>query len=102
MGMRTITIFALALAAAACTTTGTGDPVPQTPGQPAPACDAAALQAHIGHKASEKSGAVLLELSGARTLRWVPPRTAVTMDYRPDRLTVSYDDNYVIERISCG
>ncbi|HMO68727.1 MAG TPA: I78 family peptidase inhibitor, partial [Novosphingobium sp.] len=40
--------------------------------------------------------------TGARTLRWMPPRTAVTMDYRADRLTVSYDDNRIIERISCG
>lgn len=65
-------------------------------------CDASQLQEHIGHIASANSGAILLKLSGARVLRWVPPRTAVTMDYRPDRLTVSYDDNYVIERISCG
>jgi hypothetical protein len=34
-------------------------------------------------------------------LRWVPPRTAVTMDYRPDRLTVSYDDAMVITKVSC-
>ena len=65
-------------------------------------CDASELQSHIGHKATAKSGAVLLELSGARVLRWVPPRTAVTMDYRVDRLTVSYDDDMVITRISCG
>jgi predicted GTPase len=30
------------------------------------------------------------------------PRTAVTMDFREDRVTVSYDDNYQIERVSCG
>ena len=70
--------------------------------KPAGECDASELQSHIGHTASEKSGAILLELSGARTLRWVPPRTAVTMDYRPDRLTVSYDDDMAITRISCG
>ena len=52
--------------------------------------------------ATAASGAELMRLSGARTLRWVPPRSAVTMDYRADRLTVSYDDNYTIVRISCG
>ena len=29
------------------------------------------------------------------------PRTAVTMDFRPDRLTVSYDDAMVITQVSC-
>jgi hypothetical protein len=43
-----------------------------------------------------------LTLTGAKVLRWVPPRTAVTMDFRADRLTVSYDDNMTIDRISCG
>ena len=44
----------------------------------------------------------MLKATGARHLRWVPPRTAVTMDFRADRLTVSYDDNMVIERVSCS
>ena len=70
--------------------------------EPAGACDAEAVQKHVGHRASAQAGATLLELSGARTLRWVPPRTAVTMDYRPDRLTVTYDDDMMIERITCG
>ncbi len=65
-------------------------------------CNADPAQSHLGHKASATSGGVLLRLTGARTLRWVPPRSAVTMDYRADRLTVSYDDDYTIVRISCG
>ena len=65
-------------------------------------CDASGVQDHIGHKATAESGQKLLELTGARTLRWVPPNTAVTMDYRPDRLTVSYDQDMIITRISCG
>ncbi len=69
---------------------------------PEGACNADAMQMHVGHKASAASGAELLRLSGAKTLRWVPPRSAVTMDYRADRLTVSYDDDYTIVRISCG
>jgi hypothetical protein len=70
--------------------------------EPAGECDASGVQDHLGHTASAAAGATLLRLTGARTLRWVPPRTAVTMDFRPDRLTVSYDDDMVIERISCG
>lgn len=89
--------MAAVLPLAACATTGEG---PQRLGEGE--CNAEGVQDHVGHKASAESGAVLLSLTGARTLRWVPPRTAVTMDFRSDRLTVSYDDDMVIERISCG
>ncbi|HMP55310.1 MAG TPA: I78 family peptidase inhibitor [Novosphingobium sp.] len=70
---------------------------------PAPeSCKADGAQGFVGRAATADLGAELLRATGARTLRWVPPRTAVTMDYRADRLTVSYDDNRIIERISCG
>ena len=94
-----------ALALSACATTAMppsgndGDPPVS---EPQGECDAAPVQDMIGARASEATGARLLERTGARTLRWVPPRTAVTMDFRPGRLTVSYDDDLVIERISCG
>lgn len=94
---------ALALLMMACATTAPQEPQYREREAGADSsCDASGLQDHIGHTASARSGAVLLELSGARVLRWVPPRTAVTMDYRQDRLTVSYDDDMKITRISCG
>lgn len=93
------TVTALALLLGACATTADGEPPRR---ELAGECDASSVQEHIGHRASAESGATLLRLTGARTLRWVPPRTAVTMDFRADRLTVSYDDDMVIERISCG
>ncbi len=66
------------------------------------ACKAEPGQAFIGQKATAETGAEAAEGDRARrSLRWVPPRTAVTMDFRPDRLTVSYDDDMVIERVSC-
>ena len=65
-------------------------------------CDASELQEHIGHTATAESGAKLLELSGARTLRWGPPDSAWTMDYRPDRLNVRYDRDMKITTITCG
>jgi hypothetical protein len=43
----------------------------------------------------------MLAATGATILRWVPPRTAVTMDFNPSRLTVSYDDAMVITQVSC-
>ena len=66
------------------------------------ACDAAGVQDRIGQTATAPLGAELLAATGARQLRWGPPRSAMTMDFRPDRLTVSYDDDMKIERISCG
>lgn len=59
-------------------------------------------QAFVGQTASAEVGAQLLKATGAARLRWGPPRSAMTMDYRPDRLTVSYDDDLVIDRVSCG
>jgi len=99
--MKTAAFALLAVPLAACATVPPAqeEPVRQ---QPAGECDAAGLQSHIGHTASAESGAKLLELSGATNLRWVPPRTAVTMDFRPDRLTVSYDDDMKITAITCG
>lgn len=86
----------------ACATPAPPPPAPIGSDADAVQCDAAPAQSHIGHKASVASGTELMRITRARTLRWVPPRTAVTMDFRGDRLTVSYDDNMVIERISCG
>lgn len=97
--------LALGLAAlstlAGCATTNTEAaeaPPPALEGE----CVAEPGQTFVGRKATGDVGTMLLEATGARTLRWVPPRTAVTMDFRADRLTVSYDDNMVIQRVSCG
>ncbi|ANU07212.1 I78 family peptidase inhibitor [Paraurantiacibacter namhicola] len=98
--MRMILGLAAATTLAACATMdGDGDMKIK---EPQGECDASGVQDHVGHKASAESGTMLLKMTGAKTLRWVPPRTAVTMDYRPDRLTVSYDDDYTITKISCG
>lgn len=98
--MRNAILMSPLLALSACATGGADNMAPPPPSEMA--CDASGLEDHVGHEASASSGATLLKLSGARTLRWVPPRTAVTMDYRSDRLTVSYDDDMVVTRISCG
>ncbi|WP_271078648.1 I78 family peptidase inhibitor [Aurantiacibacter sp. MUD61] len=92
----------LAFTLAACATDGAADMTEMPVREPTGECNADPVQYHIGHTASAGMGQAMLTESGARQLRWVPPRTAVTMDYRPDRLTVSYDDDLVIERVSCG
>lgn len=107
--MRAALLPLLALPLAACggygETTSTPAPEPDYEEREAGAddlCDASGLQDHIGHKATAESGAKLLELSGARTLRWGPPNSAWTMDYRQDRLNVRYDQEMAITAITCG
>lgn len=60
------------------------------------------LAAFVGRTVSAELGAELLKTSGAKTLRWGPPDSAMTMDFRPDRLTVSYDRDNKVTSASCG
>lgn len=66
------------------------------------ACEAARAQMLIGQAASAALGAEALRLSGAGTLRWLPPGAIVTMDYREDRLNVELDANNRVTRVRCG
>ena len=65
-------------------------------------CNADAGQGFVGQGASADAGAAILKATGARTLRWGPPRSAMTMDYRTDRVNVIYDDGYRITQVTCG
>lgn len=64
-------------------------------------CRAEAGQRFVGTRATAEVGSDLMVATGAKILRWVPPRTAVTMDFNPSRLTVSYNDDMVITQVSC-
>ena len=86
---------------AGCATASAGDEEMKFR-EPDGECDASSAQSMLGQRATQELGGELLRMTGAETLRWVPPRTAVTMDYRPSRLTVTYDDDYAITKISCG
>jgi Peptidase inhibitor I78 family len=65
-------------------------------------CDAASVQYALGQKTSVALAQKLLKEAGATILRWIPPRSAVTMDYSPVRLNIGYNDDMVIDRITCG
>lgn len=81
---------------------GEARPGGDAPTPAAVACRPEGLEKFVGQTASAASGAQMLAASGARTLRWAGPGMAVTMDYRPDRLTVVYDREMRITRLSCG
>lgn len=81
----------------------TPDQTEAVPPPPAPmVCNAEKAQDHIGHGATQAKGEAILKDSGARTLRWGPPNSAWTMDYRQDRVNVRYDANMQITGVTCG
>ena len=69
---------------------------------PRDTCQAEPGQRFIGQRATLETGAAIVEATNSTRLRWVPPRTAVTMEYAFGRVTVSYDDNYAITAVSCS
>jgi hypothetical protein len=102
--MRHIAIAAAAAAGlAGCATTGSA-PDQATPPDPLAAmtCKAEPAQAYLGQQATQPNGTAILANSGARTLRWGPPNSAWTMDYREDRVNVRYDETMTITDITCG
>ena len=100
--MRILIFTALALPLAACARYS--EPAPSTPPRDGMfgACDAAPAQAHVGREATEEAGAAILAESGAEVLRWGPPYSAWTMDYRTNRVNVRYDEARSITEITCG
>jgi hypothetical protein len=97
-------IIALAaIGLAGCASTG-GDAAPEqaAPSPTQMTCNADPAQYHVGHDATQAMGAAILKDSGARTLRWGPPNSAWTMDYREDRVNVQYDEKMKIVAITCG
>ncbi|MBF6602293.1 MAG: hypothetical protein ITG03_04920 [Sphingorhabdus sp.] len=86
----------------ACSTTGTETQPTDNDMTADRTCQADELGSFVGQKATAEIGATVMERSGARTLRWIPPNSAVTMDYREDRLNIEYDDNMMITRVHCG
>ncbi|WP_066695987.1 I78 family peptidase inhibitor [Sphingobium amiense] len=87
------------LALAACTA---GERPATPPAAAEGACRDEGLDRFVGQKASAETGAALMAASGARTLRWGGPGMAMTMDFRADRLTVSYDEAMTITSARCG
>ena len=96
-------LISLPLLALPAACAGASGKAPATPTHTAEGpCRNEGLDRFIGQTASAEIGADMLRASGARTLRWGAPGMAMTMDFRPDRLTVSYDGRMVITTARCG
>ena len=100
--MRAALIFPLAIAASACANTSLPTGGLTAPDAPPAACKTAEVQQFVGRKATDSVGKSVLETTGARLLRWGGPDTVFTMDYRQDRVNVTYDSQGTITRIYCG
>ncbi len=98
---RSMLIAAAVLPLAACA--GAGGERPGTPVTVAEGpCKADGLERFTGQKVTDTLGAEILKAAGAKTLRWGGPGMAMTMDFRPDRVTVSYDDQMMVTQARCG
>jgi hypothetical protein len=95
-----IAFAALLLAACAPRPAATESPPDRT--APDGRCDAARAQSLVGRQGDAALGREALERTGARTIRWIRPGQAVTMDYSPDRLNIKLDANDRVEGFNCG
>ena len=88
---------ALLLVAPFALLAGCVEPVPAPLPAPVDQCGAAAYQYLVG-----KPGVLLDGMRFSQDVRVIQPDTAVTMDYRGDRLNFWLDRRDVIERVTCG
>lgn len=65
-------------------------------------CKAEPASSLVGQPVTAELGAEAVKLTGARTIRWILPGHAVTMDYRQDRLNIAINGAYKVERVTCG
>lgn len=91
-------LILMALAPTACMT------APMTPqvASGGTTCTNEGLDRFIGQRASAELGVEAMKTSRAGTMRWGAPGMAMTMDYREDRLTVSYDEAMLVTSARCG
>ena len=55
-----------------------------------------------GRRPTPPPGLAIRQATGADEVRWGPPRTPMTMDFRQGRVTVGYDDAMIITSVACG
>lgn len=65
-------------------------------------CGASLVQGFVGIRANATLRAEIATRSSARDIRWIEPGTAVTMDFRADRLNGELDEDGVITALRCG
>jgi hypothetical protein len=98
--MWTAAAMTLAIIGGACATPEESNP--STTDDARFTCSTARLNGLIGQPASTAVGAEAMRAANARTIRWIRPGDAVTMDYRTDRLNIDLDASNRISGFRCG
>ncbi len=80
--------------------TGQREPIPMRDDDDQ--CGKGLVQTFVGLRANEPLRGEIATRSGARSIRWIEPGMAVTMDFRPDRLSAELDLDGVITILRCG
>lgn len=94
----TITAAALALAALSGCATTLPEPLPGN----GPSCGAARVQNFVGKRLTPANDQAIRDISRARDVRRLAPNSAMTMDYRSDRINIFHNNRNRITRINCG
>ena len=84
----------ICIAVAICALAGCKSETPPSGDDTADLCGAAALQDRVGQPVSA--------FAFDADARIIAPDTAVTQDFRPERLNVELDGDGIITRITCG
>jgi hypothetical protein len=69
---------------------------------PQAACSADELTDYVGKVATARLGEEIMQASGAKSLQWLQPGQAATMDFQPTRLRVKVDAENKVLSASCG
>lgn len=89
--MKSLTPILLAAALAACA------PVGAEPDETGDTCGAASFNRYVGQPSS-----ALDTVRFSQPVRIIPPDTAVTMDFNPERLNFDLDEDGTIVGVRCG
>jgi hypothetical protein len=81
---------------------GSPTPIPVHGVTPGHACQTTGTHQFVGQPGDDKTGAAILRASHAAVLRWAPPGTMLTMDYREDRVTIYLGRDRKVTQIRCG
>ncbi len=99
--MRKSLLFVPAMLAA-CATASPPGAIPVHGVTPGHKCRTEGTNGFIGKLGTSKTGAAIKRASRAAVLRWAPPGTMLTMDYREDRVTVHLGADRKVTQVKCG
>lgn len=103
MSAKFLMIVPTALTLAACSPhTPPATETPPPPSAEGASCGAGQFASYVGRKATDDVIAAITKVRGDQPIRILRPGTAMTMDYRQERLNVDIDEAGTIKRLYCA